>query len=477
MNFKKIVTVCLLFVICFAMCKSAIGQTDVAGGEYLTVPYFDNKTINFYRISTETLFYTFNLAPEFVNFPIPFAGPNVGPNATAIYDGKLFISFDNDLTSGGVLIYNYNDIYPVRNVNPPVIISTAPVAGIAIHPVTGDLYVAKFNTGAVSGKITRYTKTSGYSSASAYDLPIPDNWVNYFTGITFDIMGNLWTGNLDEHRLVCFTASSNYDNFYVIGNGYPVMMVYQANTLTGGTASVFLLSAPEGFAIDIGGNLWFSNNNDWSHTNDPGEGTFGRISYSYIPYLMNLPISGNRANPTVLFVRNIAASYLWLGYVQDAKFGGMTFKSNTLYISDQGNNKVWKWTLSTLFNTTNFVQAGTISAAYPGFGGLSINDNTFPFVGIKTIGENVPANYSLKQNYPNPFNPSTKIQYAIPHSGLVKLVVSDVLGREVETLVNENQPAGVYEATFNALQYSSGIYFYKLITDGFTETKRMLMIK
>jgi hypothetical protein len=59
----------------------------------------------------------------------------------------------------------------------------------------------------------------------------------------------------------------------------------------------------------------------------------------------------------------------------------------------------------------------------------------------------------------------------------VKLVVFDLLGRELETLVNEKQSAGTYEATFNASQYNSGVYFYKLITDGYSETKRMLMIK
>jgi hypothetical protein len=193
-------------------------------------------------------------------------------------------------------------------------------------------------------------------------------------------------------------------------------------------------------------------------------------------YLLTLPISGTRADPTVLSVKTIPASYIFLCYVQDAKFGGMTFKGSTLYMSDQGNNKVWKWTLPTLFNTTNFVQAGTITAAYPGFGGLSLNDNNFP-MGITTISNNIPGSYSLKQNYPNPFNPSTKIQYEIPHSGMVKLVVFDALGREVETLVNENQPAGVYEATFNASQYSSGMYFYRLTTGNFVETKKMLMVK
>jgi hypothetical protein len=100
-----------------------------------------------------------------------------------------------------------------------------------------------------------------------------------------------------------------------------------------------------------------------------------------------------------------------------------------------------------------------------------------PSIGITTISTDIPKNYSLSQNYPNPFNPSTSIRYDLPKNGIVKLVVFDELGREIKILVNENQTAGTYEATFNASQYPSGVYFYKLITDGFSETKKMLMIK
>jgi hypothetical protein len=98
-------------------------------------------------------------------------------------------------------------------------------------------------------------------------------------------------------------------------------------------------------------------------------------------------------------------------------------------------------------------------------------------LGIKPISEVVPSSYSLEQNHPNPFNPSTSIRYEIPKNGFVKLVIFDMLGREVETLVNEKQNAGTYEATFNASQYPSGVYFYRLMTDGFSDTKKMLLIK
>jgi hypothetical protein len=85
--------------------------------------------------------------------------------------------------------------------------------------------------------------------------------------------------------------------------------------------------------------------------------------------------------------------------------------------------------------------------------------------------------YSLSQNYPNPFNPETKIQFSIPKNGFVKIIVYDLLGREVNELVNEFKQQGSYGVSFNGANLSSGIYFYKLITDDFVETKKMILVK
>ncbi|MBK7499803.1 MAG: T9SS type A sorting domain-containing protein [Ignavibacteriales bacterium] len=85
--------------------------------------------------------------------------------------------------------------------------------------------------------------------------------------------------------------------------------------------------------------------------------------------------------------------------------------------------------------------------------------------------------YFLEQNYPNPFNPTTKIRYSIPEYSSVTLKVFNLLGEEIETLVNSEQSAGVYEATFDASNLSSGIYFYTLKTDNFSSSKKMILIK
>jgi len=98
-------------------------------------------------------------------------------------------------------------------------------------------------------------------------------------------------------------------------------------------------------------------------------------------------------------------------------------------------------------------------------------------LGIQTVNSEVPANFSLSQNYPNPFNPVTNIKFQLPNAGFVKLTVFDMLGREIETLVNENLNAGTYNADWNAANYSSGIYFYKLETVDFSEIKKMVLVK
>lgn len=89
----------------------------------------------------------------------------------------------------------------------------------------------------------------------------------------------------------------------------------------------------------------------------------------------------------------------------------------------------------------------------------------------------IPTSLSLSQNYPNPFNPSTSIEYFVENSGDVNLEVFDVLGQKVSTLVNQKQTTGIYNVNFDASNLPSGIYMYRLRSNGITLTKRMTLIK
>ncbi|MBX7047474.1 MAG: T9SS type A sorting domain-containing protein [Ignavibacteria bacterium] len=98
-------------------------------------------------------------------------------------------------------------------------------------------------------------------------------------------------------------------------------------------------------------------------------------------------------------------------------------------------------------------------------------------VGISQISSSVPSVFSLFNNYPNPFNPSTNIKFDIPKSSFVKLSVYDSRGALVKELVNETLQAGTYNYSFDAAEFSSGVYFYRIDAGSFTDTKRMVLLK
>ena len=104
-------------------------------------------------------------------------------------------------------------------------------------------------------------------------------------------------------------------------------------------------------------------------------------------------------------------------------------------------------------------------------------DGTFRFSSSAEVHFDGPINFVLYQNHPNPFNPSTVISFELGVSSNVSLKVFDLLGREVETLVQEKMNPGEHEVRFDATRFASGIYFYRLKAEGFTATKKLLLLK
>jgi len=127
--------------------------------------------------------------------------------------------------------------------------------------------------------------------------------------------------------------------------------------------------------------------------------------------------------------------------------------------------------------SNNYIFAGTDSSVY--------RRPLFELVGINPISSNEPIQFNLYQNYPNPFNPTTKIKFYIPLSRGVpegrgmstKLIIYDILSREVTTLVNENLSPGTYEIEWNGSNFPSGVYFYKLETENYSNTKKLILLK
>jgi hypothetical protein len=102
--------------------------------------------------------------------------------------------------------------------------------------------------------------------------------------------------------------------------------------------------------------------------------------------------------------------------------------------------------------------------------------------GLITLGTEIPPGFSLSQNYPNPFNPSTKIKFNIPvasvrRTDIVSLIIYDILGKQIKTLVNQQLSPGIYEVDFEGSDLSTGIYYYRLTAGNFIETKKMILVK
>ena len=104
-------------------------------------------------------------------------------------------------------------------------------------------------------------------------------------------------------------------------------------------------------------------------------------------------------------------------------------------------------------------------------------DGTFSYGNIVNINYDVPAEFVLSQNFPNPFNPSTRISYFVPTESFVSIKVYDFLGRELKTLVNDFKATGSYEIEFDASNIPTGTYFYTMIADNYSSTKKMIILK
>jgi hypothetical protein len=176
---------------------------------------------------------------------------------------------------------------------------------------------------------------------------------------------------------------------------------------------------------------------------------------------------------------------LWNG----ANWDNTSLQTNTY---DINNNRVR--TLYQDWNSTSWDNTDQDSAGYNSNGDISfdifqgwsgtdwVNETKYiyNYAGVTAVDNNlttVPSHYYLSNNYPNPFNPTTNIKYSLSSGGFVTLKVYDIIGREVATLVNENQSSGNYTVRFDGSGLSSGVYLYQLKVNNFVSTKKLVLMK
>jgi plastocyanin len=197
---------------------------------------------------------------------------------------------------------------------------------------------------------------------------------------------------------------------------------------------------------------------------------FGNLSATTIT--VQAGPSGSRTFSPSSFNATVGDTVKWI-----AASAGHTTESRTI----PAGAPSWTGDLSSTGMT--FIYKITVAGSYSyacgphEFSGMVGGFNASPS-GIEPAGNNVPDKFELSQNYPNPFNPNTTIKFSLPQASRVTLKVYDMLGNVAAVLVNnENMSAGSYNADLNGITLSSGVYFYRLETENFTDVKRMTLVK
>lgn len=243
-----------------------------------------------------------------------------------------------------------------------------------------------------------------------------------------------------------------------------------------------------------GAGIWINNNNGTTPkiienntivNNNASAGTGGVYSGGSYISLRNNIIWGNSllqisGNPSVNYC-DVQGGFSGSGNLNtDPLF------SDSNYVLSALSPCIDKGDSSTVYNdpadsliplNARYPSRGLIRNDMGAYGGPGARTISNILIGVNNPANEIPKNFSLMQNYPNPFNPATIIGYQVPKNTYVTLIVYDINGREAARLVDEYKQAGIYNFTFNAPGLASGVYFYKINTGEFTETKKMLIVK
>jgi Secretion system C-terminal sorting domain len=199
---------------------------------------------------------------------------------------------------------------------------------------------------------------------------------------------------------------------------------------------------------------------------------------------------------TVVTVENwFPNEFLAKGYSRTFPYGNQTYQDTVLSVTETVSSSAGTFNNCMEISESHFDSTG--KAVFREFQyyaykiGMVRNVRTLPdsqahtdeLIEYSTTGVHdgaagqMPQEFFLSQNYPNPFNPTTVIRYQLAKTGIVRLNVYDVLGRQIATLVDEVKSAGLYTAAFNAANLPSGVYFYRLHAGSFADTKKLILLK
>jgi hypothetical protein len=338
------------------------------------------------------------------------------------------------------------------------------------------------------------------NSGNSQNLFFDDFW--YPVRDSLEGMGGWFrSGANSSENIRIVSPGLTYPGYYGSGLGN---MVFLNNPTSGGDIVLHNFTAQTSGTLYLSFLIWVD-----SLSANAGSG-----------HVIGFDQSGGTTNMnTCLYIQKLTSSTYKLGIskTDDASYGNTIYNTNRSYLvimkysfisgTDNDSTKMFVYAatvpatepaLPTTFSTAghDMVNNGQvfISNGYAQTGlkyssvkidGIKIGTSWLTSVlhnSIRTISNAVPEHYRLNQNYPNPFNPSTSIKFEVAVHGnkseqQVRLTVFDINGREVQTLVNERLQPGTYETTFDGSRLNSGVYFYMLRAGGFTETKKLLLVK
>jgi photosystem II stability/assembly factor-like uncharacterized protein len=447
MKFSKIFTNGLISFKTFSIVLGIIfiNSTNSFSQGWKTIPLPINSVKN------AVFFVNANTGFMVGGFPFMFKSTNGGENWT-----NLNLSLGGSGTLNDVYFVNENTGYAVGYTS----------EGIVIKTTNGGDNWNLITPGTTKRNLTCvhfFNADNGIIGSSANAGPgqndtaffITSNGGNNWTKVTIDTTTSIYAMSFPSQSLGFsvgghFTVGQNYHNFYSSSNS-GLNWTYNSPDAAGILNSVYFTSTSTGYAV--------------------GRGNFS-IAIKSTDAGVNW--TAMTTNSQTLEYRDVFFTSELTGYIVGSSTGSVNIQATT----DGGNNWFTQFGSSTTLNVQSifFMDENTGWVCGTGPNILKTTDGGGT-VSISTVSSEIPEDYSLEQNYPNPFNPTTKIDFNISKKGFVSLKVYNSQGKEVADLVKTDLTPGSYSYEFNAISLPSGMYFYRLQTNNFMETKKMLLLK
>lgn len=333
------------------------------------------------------------------------------------------------------------------------------ITGSSNHLGSGDNYATvKYNSSGVLQWAVQYFGASTFQD-NANSMAIDNSGNIYVTGASWGVSSNL------DYATIKYNANGAQQwvkRYNGSGNSTDIAKSIAVDTL----GNVFVT----GFSLGAGTSYDYAT----IKYNSSGDSLWVK-RYDYGP-------GGNRDDRAFALALDRAGNAYVTGWSSSSSFNDYA----TIKYSSTGN-QVWLQRYNGVGNNDdNAIAIASDNSGNVIITGSSWSDSNYTdyatikysqLVNVNQISNSIPKNYFLYQNYPNPFNPVTVISYQLEVNSNTSLKIYDVLGNEVKTLINEKQNAGIYSIDWNASSFPSGIYYYKIITEKFSDTKKMCLIK